>query len=451
MLIYIPRLTNRLGYTLNVVFSHILHIGFSITLDKKYFEEYTGPKLCYADEAIGNEPFIKAHKLLFKTTIEEQELKPFCYEGVTALFPTFGKNLTLPFDIFAATFYLISRYEEYLPHHIDAHGRFLATESVAFKHGFLQVPVIDHWALMLHKKLSQSFPELPSPTRSFSSVITIDIDAAYCYLHKGIFRSTIGLLRDGLSHHNSKEVRQRINVLLHKEPDPYDTFDFIIDVKKQHPFIKLLFFPLLGDYGVYDKPASYNNKHFRELLQHLSDYAKIGIHSSYSTLEKPQLIKKETQRLSDILHRPIVRNRFHFLRLQLPTSYRHLVSENIPHDYSMGYAEEPGFRSGTASPHPFYDIERDEESSLTIHPFSVMDTTLFKYKKMSATEALSQFQSLIDECKKVDAPFCAIWHNQNLCDDFGWEGWRTAFEHAVDYAARLLPSSPKTSNTQSQQ
>lgn len=476
MLIYVPRLSNRLGYTLKVVFTHILNIDYSVTLDKEFFEESNGPKLCYGDTPIGDAPFIKSHRLLFKTTIEEQEIRHSIFtatdgipqyplstltqhkpsylsypnqtkdstaqpaDGIDILFPTFGKQLLLPFDIFAATFFLISRYEEYLPHREDIHGRFLAHESIAYQYRFLQTAIVDRWAIWLYNELKTIYPDLPPYKRNFNTVATIDIDAAYCYQHKGLFRSALGMLRDSFSHHDLDEVKERIRVLCHKEKDPFDTFDFIISTKKANPSVKLLFFPLLGDYGVYDKPASFHNKHFRELLQHLGDYSKVGIHSSYNTLEKPHLIKKENQRLADILHRPIVRNRFHFLRLQLPKSYRSLIMANINHDYSMGYAEEPGFRAGTSNPYPFYDLERDEETMLTIHPFSLMDTTLFKYKGFKAEEALDYYKKSIDEIQSVNGTFCAIWHNQNLCDKYGWEHWGEVFSQTINYAAQKTNS-----------
>ena len=132
LLIHVPRLTNRLGYTLNAVFRHILRIDFQITADPDFFDAHNGPKMAYGMHKIGDAPFFRSCDLLFETSIEEQMVKPFPFQDTTAIFPVYNQASALPFDPFAAAFFCLSRYEEYLPHFNDVHGRFPATESLAF-------------------------------------------------------------------------------------------------------------------------------------------------------------------------------------------------------------------------------------------------------------------------------------------------------------------------------
>lgn len=435
LLIYVPKITNRLGYTLNVVFRYVLRADFAITTDRGVFEKHEGARLSYGDRRIGDEVFVKAKRLLFETTITDQELQPIDYDGSRAFFPVYGRDLDFPFDVFSAIFYLISRYEEYLPYVSDEHGRFRAKDSLAYREGFLQRAVVDRWSLLLRDKIKEKYPDFKYGVRQYEFVETVDIDAAYCYKHKGVGRTAIGLLRDAFGRHDMGAVKSRLAVLGGKEPDPYDTFDYIIEQKERRKGTKLIFFVLLGDYGVYDKPASYLNPEFGELLKHLNDHSKLGIHPSYGSLEKPQLIDIESKRLSDILHRRIVRSRYHFLRLQFPQSYRSLVHAGIVHDYSLGFAEEPGFRAGIATPYPYYDLSRDEEVALLLHPFEVMDTTLQRYQNMTKEEAKEALAAVIGEVRTVGGTFSCIWHNQNLCEDFGWEGWREVYEYMMDTAA----------------
>jgi len=438
LLIYVPKLTNRAGYTINVVMRDILQTDFAITVDSQAFRNHEGPRLCYANSPVEgcDAPFVKSARLLFETTIEEQQCHPFAHNGMTVLFPVFARDAVMPFDPFAAIFFMLSRYEEYLPHRKDSHGRFMATESLAYKTGFLQTAVVDRWALMLRDILRDRYPELTFRSRTFSFEQTLDIDAAYCYLHKGTFRTVMGLLRDGIHRHDPEEVRHRLRVLLKKEEDPYDTFDYILELSQKYTYrSNLIFFTLMGDYGIYDKPASPHCSEYRELLQHLGDYAKMGVHGSYYSAEEPARLEREIARLSDILHRSIVRNRFHFLRFNLPYAYRNLQQHNILHDYSMGYAEVPGFRCGTCTPVPFFDLNSDQEGNLTMHPFMAMDTTFHTHMKLSPDETIRQMHSLVDEVKAVEGTFCCIFHNQNLSDDFDWKGWRTVYEDLLEYAA----------------
>jgi hypothetical protein len=434
LLIYVPKLTNRIGYTLNVLFKHLLHVEFSITTDDAVFLGHDGAKLCYGPQRLGDSIHIKSCKLLTETTIEEQEPRPFQHDGQWMLFPVYSRDLDLPFDIFAATFYLVSRYEEYLPHRQDEHGRFEASQSLAGIHGFLHLPVVDQWAEMLRELLNRRYPNLAIAPRKYHFVQTVDIDAAWCYAHKGIFRTVVGTMRDLFVRRDIVEVRRRWRVILHREEDPFDTFDYILKQHKERPGRKLIFFALVADYDQYDKPSNPQNPHTGELLQHLDDYASMGIHPGYNALEDPKTVDKETRRLENILHRTISKSRYHFLRLHLPTSYNTLLHAGLTDDYTMGYADAVGFRAGISSPYPFYNLERDMETTLIIHPFCVMDTTLQKYLKLTPEEAVESYQRLVADVRRVGGDFCCIIHNQNLSELFGWKGWRTVYERMLEIA-----------------
>lgn len=434
LLIHVPKLTNRLGYTLNLLFKHVLRMDFSITTDEEYYLSYGDAKLCYGPRRLGDGIFLKSSKLLFQTSIDEQTPQPFETEGQWMIFPVYGRDIDLPFDPLAATFYMVTRYEEYLPHREDEHGRFMSHESLAVTTGFNDEPVVDQWAYMLKSLIAERYPDLTMPHRQYQFVQTVDIDAAWCFLHKGFFRTVVGTLRDLVIRKDLAEVKHRFEVLIHKKPDPFDTFDYIIEQRQRVPGAYLLFFCLLAEYDQYDKPANYNAPATRQLLQHLGDYAKMGIHPGYNALERPLDVSTEAKRLEALLHRTIVRSRFHFLRLKLPQSYRILHHAGILHDYTMGYADTTGFRAGISSPYPFYDLERDKETGLTIHPFCVMDTTLQKYLKMSPEEGVERYKKLIERVRAVDGTFCCIVHNQNLCEDYGWKGWRNTYEQMLDLA-----------------
>ena len=435
LLIHVPKLTNRLGYTLNVVMRDLLQTEFEITTSLDTFDAHKGARLSYGPvrAGAGEAVYLRSCHLLFETTIEEQECHCFDYHGLAALFPVFGGGTDLPFDPLAAIFYMLSRYEEYLPQRTDEHGRFMATESLAYRHGFLRTAVVDRWAMLIKEAILDRYPDTLFQPRQFRMVETVDIDAAYCYRCKGLFRTVMGVLRDGIHRRDWKEVARRMRVLHGKEEDPYDTFYYILEQTAAHKGIFLLFFPLLGDYGIYDKPTSYHNQTFRDLLQRLGDSAKMGIHCSYYSTDDPRKVGIERERLVDILHRPIVRNRFHFLRFHLPKDYRNLVRNGIVHDYTMGFADQPGFRCGTCAEVPFYDLSSDQESELRMHPFVTMDTTFQKYLRLSPDEAIGEMHALIDEVREVGGTFSVIFHNQNLCESFGWEGWRKLYEDTLEY------------------
>jgi hypothetical protein len=114
MLLYSPYSPSRLKYVVGFINKELFDDPIRITTDKIEFNNYVHPKLNYSDQEFSkDEFFIKRTALLFETGIEKQDIECFELNYFKAFFQTSGD---FPFDIFAATFYLLSRYEEYLPH-----------------------------------------------------------------------------------------------------------------------------------------------------------------------------------------------------------------------------------------------------------------------------------------------------------------------------------------------
>lgn len=130
------------------IFTQILGIEVTLTTKVEDFIKHSGPKITYTKQPLQNEFFIKSNDLLFEQGINDLQIKIKDWDGVPCFFET-GERSSIPFDIFSASFYLLSRYEEYLPHVKDELGRFPPKTSIALQEGFLQRPVVDLWAQKL--------------------------------------------------------------------------------------------------------------------------------------------------------------------------------------------------------------------------------------------------------------------------------------------------------------
>jgi hypothetical protein len=432
LLIYTSKITNRLRYTLDLVFTEQLGITYELTSDPEYFLAWEGAGLIYADQPLSKGVFQQSVPLLFEREIYSQELKAFDLDNLKAFFPVFNKQSLLPFDVFAAVFYLVSRYEEYLPFIRDVHGRFEADSSVLSELKILDQPIVNLWINLLETKLKALFPELQITRKTYRFVPTYDIDSAWAYLHKGLIRSLGGYLKD-LFTGNSKEIRQRTAVLRSKERDPFDTFALQLGMQKRYK-LRPIYFILFADYGRNDKNISVRNRHFHQLIKYLGDYADIGIHPSYASFEDKHLLKQEVSKLSAVLNREINCSRQHFLRMNLPETYHNLIEQDILHDYTMGYASQPGFRAGIADDFYFYDLDHDVKTRLMIHPFTVMDGTLRDYLKLDAEAALERATALIKTVKAVNGKFILLWHNETLSDQKRWTGWQNVYQTLVEEA-----------------
>ncbi len=433
LLIYTHKITHRNKYIFNLIFKDILGVDFSLTESEEEFKNTDCPKLSYAINPVCDEVYFTSRHLLFETGITEQNISVFEYNGQKVFFAT-GKSSALPFDVFSASFYLVSRYEEYLPHIRDEHDRFDAKDSLAFQNDFLLKPVVNIWAAWIKNVLKQKYPQLKFSEKEYSFVSTIDIDNAYAYREKGFTRSIGGYLKS-VSKFDFSELKERTKVLLGMEKDPYDTYDFQLEILKKYKFKSIYFF-LLGDYGVNDKNLPIESKKFQSLIKMLGDYADIGIHPSYGSNKNKEQLKKEVMRLSKVLHRDITKSRQHFLKLTLPETYRNLIDLDITDDYTMGYASQVGFRASICTAFNFYDLDMELETKLKVHPFAMMEGTLKYYMKVSPDDAMKKIRPLIDEVKEVKGEFMSLWHNDTLNNQSLWLGWQKVYMDMVEYATR---------------
>jgi hypothetical protein len=427
ILVYSHKLTNRLRYTFKTIFTDVLLVEVTFTDDLELFKNSDHPKINYSFNKIDDGLFFQSFSLLFENGIKEQYLSFFEYEENKCFFNV-GKESILPFDPFAACFYLISRYEEYLPHIRDEHDRFLATESVAFQQNFLTIPLVNIWINKVEKIIKEKYPSFIFPERKFNYQSTIDIDNAFSIKHKGIIRTIGGLFKSLISTHDLKE---RISVIFNKENDAFDTFDYQNEIHKKYN-TKPLYFFLLGDYGLNDKNIPVKNKTFQSLIKSIADYYEVGIHPSYASNKDINILTKEINRLQEITHRNTTKSRQHFLKLNLPETYQNLIDNDILEDYTMGYADKCGFRASICSPYYFYDLDTETSTKLKINPFAVMEATYMYYEKVDAINASQQIEKIMQKVKAVNGTFISVWHNESLSEKGIWKGWKAVYEKMLN-------------------
>jgi hypothetical protein len=423
--IYSPCSTARLEYVAGVIFSDILGINYEIVTDYACLSEK--PAINYSDEEREGEIKIIPAGLIHSSGIKQVDPKVLWDGETPVLFPSSGESV-FPFDIFSASFYMLSRYEEYQSFHNDIHGRFPASLSLAFREGFLKLPVVDLWAKMLGRELSVKYPEIKVRDTSYDALMTFDVDQAFAYIGKGFLRSAGGFLNDVLKKHSNPLVRLR--ALLGRREDPYNLFSYMEDHVKRYGSKVIFFFPV-GDRYDHDRNPSYRDNDYRALINRICGNYECGIHSSYHSSGRPNVLAAEMDHYREITGFNAKKCRQHWLLLNLPSTYRNFIAEGIYFDYTMGFADEPGFRAGIARPFLFYDLLMDQTTDLTVVPFQVMDGTLMQYKNMTPGNAINEIASLINITREVGGLFVSVWHNTSLTETDGWEGWRRVFEETL--------------------
>ena len=415
MLLYSPTISARLQYIATTVFSTI-----ECTNNVQAFIESNEPKINYSNQSISpQELWIKPHGLLEETGIKEQTIEVIEWQNLKIFFKTEG---TIPFDIFSASFYLLTRYEEYLPHKKDMYGRYAHENSIAFKHDFLQYPLVNLWMMELNKQ----FPFVATPKKIFSFIPTYDIDIAYAYKHNSIIRNVVGFFKNFIKG-NIENVIERSQVYTGKKKDPFDVYSWLNQLHKKYKLHATYFFLVAKKIKAYDRNINPNSSAMQQLIKEHAEKYTIGIHPSWQSGDNENLLLQEINQLKNSGEQKVICSRQHYIRMSLPTTYTLLQQQGIEDDYSMGYGSINGFRASYTLPYKWYNLENETITSLIIHPFCYMDANAFFEEKLSVEQAETELQFYHDIVKKVNGQLITIFHNHFLTEQPEWLPWRNMY------------------------
>lgn len=420
VLFHSPYKSKRLSYVLNYVFTE--RLGINYELSESVSNIVSPYKVCinYCDQPLENAWNFIPDGLL--NTSEIETLKHlYTPENVK------NSNIReLDFDVFSAIFFHLSRYEEYLTNKRDEHGRFQFSDSVLFKFNCLKFPLIDLWVAQLKEILINQyhFSTHDFKPESYHSVPTIDIDSVFAYKAKPWFRQMAAIFKDVLSG-RWNEIKNRLSVVAGRHQDPNDNFDWQLSAMGNK---KAMYFIQSGPYGPYDKNISPLQHDFKLILLKLIHAGHtIGLHPSYSSNSKTDAILREKSILEKSTNTSVIHSRQHFLKMDLPSTYRALIDCGIKHDYSMGYSHVPGFRAGTAHAFKWFDLMNDAETTLYVHPFCCMDVAYKQFMKLSVDDCINDSTEIRKSLKTLNAPFVFVFHNESLSGHRGWKNWEKVF------------------------
>lgn len=371
-------------------------------------------------------------------------------EGVPLLFgkpivERRGNTLIVQADIIASTYFLVTRYEEWICRDVrDQHGRFPARESLPFRAGFIDRPIVDEYAALLRKWASEIGIEMPAPQRKFSVLLTHDVDS----LGSGVnllqpLRSAASIL---LRRHTCRQALQNAAVGWGMRRHPFDNLDEVShldeQLTKRSPSnrCRSVYFFMAGGSSPYDGSYDVASARVRNRLRQVADSgADIGLHASYEAGAKPEQVKLERQTLEEAAGIPIDKNRHHFLGWREPEHGNIIAEGGIHWDATLGYADLVGFRLGVCRPIPLFDPIRQQPLGIEEHPLIVMDCTLDRPNYMGLDEeaAFEQVCRLIDATARHGGEFVCLWHNTVLASSDG-SYHKRLYPRVLEYLGRQL-------------
>ena len=412
ILVYIPKQTPRINYIFRQICGKIL--GFKVKFCSKVedFIAFEGVKFSYAKKKLGNEVFIQQFGLLDEQGINDLSFSMDLWEGVPCFFRVSSES-DIPFDIFSASFYLITRYEEYQPHVKNDVDSYPIEESLAYQHDFLTQPVVDVWAYKLKKILEAKFKDLKFPKRKFKSQFIVSVSKAFQHRHHGFVRFVGASLRD-LLQLQLKSGFDRFKTMLRLQSDPYDIYDELIDYAKENK-LQLDFYFQLSDYSRYSKNISYNKRIYHKLIKSMGDYGDLGLLPGSEALHDFEVLQKEKKRWESIVNRSLVKTLIKNYPLNFPDGYLNFNKLEIENDYSMGYQKNIGFRAGTCTAFPFYDLNLEQVTGLLVQPYVLNSNVL---RGVDIYEKIEELNALKKTLKLVNGQMNFIFANLDFADTY---------------------------------
>ena len=418
ILVFVSEKTPRLDYVFDFIFG-VRDIDFKLTSDTKEYALHQGPRLNYSNQTLSGKQIVP-NSICFESSIDDLEIE----WGTDIKWNCLIINGVE--DPVASTFFILTRYEEYLlsAKELDEHGRFPYSRSILSVNDSVEKANCDRWA---HAVIKYVNPKWVSTQSSIEIVPTFDIDNTFAYKLKRGKRMILSLIKDVFLG-NKERVKERSKVL-NGAKDPYDTFVLISKIGDQFP--RTLVFWLVGKRGKRDRNISIEDKQHQAVVRAVNEYAEVNLHPSYASNSDSSVILAEKEALSEVIDRPIVKSRQHFLRFNINNTFNSLIKSGFTDEYSMGFAEHIGFRTGTSHPHKWFDLKANRITELTIHPFVYMDGTLNEYMNLTIEQSKDRIRLLFDEVKEFGGDFIFLWHNETIGDYGKWEGWSEVLEFTL--------------------
>lgn len=415
--VFIDSINNRIEYTFDFIFKS-RGLNYELTSDIQAFNDFDGVKLNYSSHQLDGNQIIPS-EILFEKEIKSYKLQKAKFNNEFCL------SLNGVVDPVASVFYTLSRYEEYTSKVKDQHGRFLFEESYLKEYNWVEKCICDRWAIEVLRFLRLESVVSIDPVKL---IPTFDIDNTYAYKLKTGKLKFLSICKD-LLNFNFERIKER-KYVLNGAKDPYDTFDLIREIGINNKETKL--FWLIGERAEKDKNISIENREHQQLIISLDKDFEVNLHPSYNSNGDIQLVDNEKNKLEVLLSRKVIRSRQHFLRFQLPNTFQALISVGFLHEYSMGFAENVGFRCGTAKSHHWFDLTQNKKTDLIVHPFAYMDGTLNEYMQLTIEESKQKIQQLYNEVCEFGGDFIFIWHNETIGDYKKWKGWSEVLDFTLN-------------------
>lgn len=412
-------------YVFDILLGEFLGLDFEIEESDKVvgYEIWLGTKKIKIEDAFfgkcKNEQYLSIENIpneisYFTNSVFDVKDIPVIYGELEIINSEDGINCRV--DLIASSFFMLSRWEEFVIKNRDKHDRFSAFHSLAYKFNFLHRAVVNEYVELLWKMLLHIDSKLKRKAHTFEIVPTHDVD--HIKLWKSISSSRKRLAHNFITQRKFKNgllnAKSMLFTLLGLEKDPFDSFDYIMDMSEKEG-MKSRFYFLCGGNTKYDNNLNINSTAYKNVINNIKNRDHIiGFHPSYNTSNRPEIWQEEKLALEKASGQSIHQGRHHYLRFIVPETWQLWEDENMEIDSTAGYHDMPGFRCGTCYPYSVFNFRSRKKLIIKEMPLIFMEMTAIEYMKKNPHQTLSIVKSLFNEVEKYNGKFVFLWHNSSM-------------------------------------
>jgi len=334
-------------------------------------------------------------------------------------------------DILGSAFFMLSRYEEGIKSQRDQYDRFPATASLAFQEGFLSRPIVNEYVEVLWACMKKLWPNIQRKNRNFEIIPTHDVDIPFCFAGKSLVENVRFIASEAL---NSRRFGSIFPYLLKipivksgfVEIDPFNTFEWLMDVSEKNGIRSSFFFIADHSGGNIDGDYSLEQPLIQSLITEIHRRGHhVGLHGSFNSyLDQHQALKERDIFFSLCENMKIEQSewgvRQHILRWKTPETFVNWNTAGIDYDTTLCFADHPGFRCGTCYEYSAFDIIKRTILNIKEKPLIAMDASVVDKKYMNlgySEKAFEVFRKLKEVCRQFNGQFILLWHNSRLLNE----------------------------------
>jgi hypothetical protein len=370
------------------------------------------------DAAPGKLPWVEAASQAppgWVCPLDSSRLPELCATTVSTATEEIGKTFSL--DLVAATFVLLTRWEEWVNPRLDAFGCQKEDASLAYRQQFLDRPVLDEWALVLLAHLEAARPGWMHGRPAAELEISHDIDVLRYYV--GPLRIARGfarkMLKEGAGLRATSAITEGWQAWRDPRLDPcVAAVDQLMNFSEAHGTHSTFFF-MAAQPSRYDDGYSVESAPFTWLRDRIQKRGhQMGWHPGFVAAEDDDVFAQEHARILQALQRPEFGARHHFLRWRAGRSWARLAAAGCSFDASMGFNYTLGFRASSAHRYKAYDLKADQPLALQVRPLVAMDGPLQHAQRRDAVPIEASVAKLTRRCATVGGCMSVLVHNYSL-------------------------------------